>query len=118
MKKWFSSPKYGMAIKNVIGRYKVSYNSFYMDALKFLNTMEEKGEEQRILYVAMTRAKEKLIITGKYSGGTVDYSMEDKLEILSEVGPTLYEKIGTSNYMSWILPAIYNIKDDKGSNKI
>ena len=112
------SPKYGMAIKNVIGgNYKVSYNSFYMDALKFLNTMEEKGEEQRILYVAMTRAKEKLIITGKYSGGTVDYSMEDKLEILSEVGPTLYEKIGTNNYMSWILPAIYNIKDDNGSNK-
>ena len=112
------SPKYGMAMKNVVGgNYKISYDSFYMNALKFLNTMEEKGEEQRILYVAMTRAKEKLIITGKYSGGTVDYSMEDKLEILSEVGPTLYEKLGANNYMSWILPAIYNIKDSNDSNK-
>jgi ATP-dependent helicase/nuclease subunit A len=112
------SPKYGMAIKGVSGKkYKVTFNSFYLDAIKFLNLIEEKGEEQRILYVAMTRAKEKLIITGKYSGGTKDYSLEDKLELLSEVGLTLYEKIYTSSYFAWILPAVYGVRDTNNSAK-
>ena len=39
-------------------------NSLMRDAVILLAKQESFAEEQRILYVAMTRAKEKLIITG------------------------------------------------------
>ena len=42
----------------------ISYPSLKRLAIKKLNSEEEMAEEERLLYVAMTRAKEKLIITG------------------------------------------------------
>ncbi|SNU08291.1 DNA helicase/exodeoxyribonuclease V, subunit A [Lachnospiraceae bacterium] len=48
-------------------RIMVKRNSLKKDVVKLLSEKEIKTEEVRLLYVAMTRAKEKLIMTGCYS---------------------------------------------------
>lgn len=70
-------------------------------------TMENLGEELRVLYVALTRAKEKLIMTGTVS------NMEEKLKkyetLRKQEKPELpfgrLTKAGS--YFDWILPALY-----------
>ncbi|HHX11554.1 MAG TPA: UvrD-helicase domain-containing protein [Clostridiales bacterium] len=76
--------------------------------------IENLGEELRVLYVAMTRAKEKLIMTG-YLKSTED-SVKDKCF-------TFFELITAKSYLDLILPAMLNRierreESDKGSNVI
>ena len=64
-----------------INYYKmVEYSTSAKDAIKIVIKEENISEEMRILYVALTRAKEKLIITGT----SKDYldEIEKKKEIL------------------------------------
>lgn len=60
--------------------------------------IENLGEELRVLYVAMTRAKEKLIMTGFLK------SMEE----LKEKDFSFFELISSKNYLDWVLPAMIN----------
>jgi len=60
--------------------------------------IENMGEELRVLYVAMTRAKEKLIMTGYLK------SMEE----LKEKDFSFFEIISAKSYLDWVLPAIVN----------
>ncbi|MEE1086632.1 MAG: helicase-exonuclease AddAB subunit AddA [Schaedlerella sp.] len=68
--------------------------------------IENLGEELRVLYVAMTRAKEKLILTGQlkdaesFMQNAVTYGYEIPFYILS----------GAKKYLDWILPAIVGKK--------
>ena len=59
-------------------------------------------EEMRILYVAMTRARERLIVTA---------AVKDPFEYVNGVRAALrfdgeYTVLGASSYLSWILPAL------------
>lgn len=64
---------------------------------------ESRGEELRMLYVAMTRAKEKLIITGVLKGGAEAY---DKLgEGVFSNDITLNKRVSARNYLTWIAQA-------------
>lgn len=58
---------------------------------------ESLGEELRVLYVAMTRAKEKLILTGIKSA---DFDWDDKREIAS------VELLSARSYIDWIREAL------------
>jgi ATP-dependent helicase/nuclease subunit A len=75
--------------------------------------LENLGEEIRVLYVALTRAKEKLIITGTIKG------MEKKLIKWKEAAGTsgrklLFEYLSTSScYFDWIMPVLMRHKDAK-----
>lgn len=68
--------------------------------------LENLGEELRVLYVAMTRAKEKLIITGGVK------KPEDKLvkwaNICSQEERQLlfYQLSSAATYLDWIIPAV------------
>ena len=68
---------------------------------------ESTAEELRVLYVAMTRAKEKLILTGT----TPDLAKELKsLSVLGkqeEVALPYYLLTGANKYLDWILGALY-----------
>lgn len=70
-----------------------------------LIVLENLAEELRILYVAMTRAKEKLILVGGVK------KLEDKLSkwsnvITREEKQLLYYQISSANtYFDWIIPA-------------
>ena len=66
---------------------------------------ESLGEELRVLYVAMTRAKEKLIMTGRVRGA------EDKMEKWSAMaekgGPLSYSALsGAEGFLDWLMPAV------------
>lgn len=73
-------------------------------ALKRRMELETMGEELRVLYVAMTRAKEALIMTG------TDRSLESKLEKWKEVplnrGQIPFTILsGAGSYLDWVLMA-------------
>jgi len=59
------SEKMGIGIDIINEEFKYKYPSIYKEIINLEKTKEEKEEEFRILYVAMTRAKEKLIMTAK-----------------------------------------------------
>ena len=75
-------------------------------------TLDTLGEELRVLYVAFTRAKEKLIITGTVS------DLEKKLADCEIVENRKKEELSfgslskVSNYWDWILPAVMRLKDE------
>ena len=71
----------GVGINIVNEEYNVSYPSIIKQAIKYKMINEIKSEELRLLYVAMTRAKEKLIIFGT----TKDYSkLNDSLFVMKK----------------------------------
>ncbi|HHV12026.1 MAG TPA: UvrD-helicase domain-containing protein [Clostridiales bacterium] len=60
--------------------------------------IENLGEELRVLYVAMTRAKEKLILTGFIKS----------VEALKGKEFSFFELLSAKSYMDWVLPAMVN----------
>ena len=75
---------------------------------------ENLGEELRVLYVALTRAKEKLIMTGHFN------KVEEKLQKMAEdckdpssrIPLPYYMLSDAKCYMDWILPLIPRITED------
>ncbi len=63
------------------------------------------GEELRVLYVALTRAKEKLILTGTVKKKD---SLYEKYTGMAKKGVpiTLAQRIKAKSYMHWIVPAV------------
>lgn len=72
------SEKMGIGIDIINEELKYKYLSIYKEIINLEKTKEEKEEEFRILYVAMTRAKEKLIMTAKIK------SVKDFLEKINK----------------------------------
>lgn len=65
-------------------------------------TVENLGEEMRVLYVAMTRAKEKLILVGACKEAREkleEYSKREKTAFLP------YQVLSAKSYLDWVLPA-------------
>ena len=54
----------GIGVKYIDEKRKIEYPTLAKQAISLSVTKETLSEEMRILYVALTRAKEKLIITG------------------------------------------------------
>lgn len=72
--------------------------------------LENLAEEERVLYVALTRAKEKLIITGAVNG------VEEKLKSFGAVGAREETELSFASvsrartYLDWIIPALIRNK--------
>ena len=56
--------KYGMALRYLDGEKRVTKETCALQALKGVSEKEARAEEARLLYVGMTRAREKLILLG------------------------------------------------------
>ena len=67
----------------------IRYPSLKKTVIKLKNKEEDKGESLRLLYVAMTRAKEKLIITGN-KNGTKKQSTEERIQETADYGDMIY----------------------------
>ena len=93
---------------------KIEYTTATKEAIKIKTKEESIAEEMRILYVALTRAKEKLIITGVENDFTK--SIEQKKELLE-----IYEKENDKinhlvlkkylSYLEWIELVYLNRQD-------
>lgn len=73
--------------------------------------METKAEELRILYVALTRAREKLILVGSVS--KLDKKATQWCQVTDHTALTLPDALiaGAKNYLDWLCPAIARHKD-------
>jgi len=79
---------------------RIKYPSLHKIAIKEKGERESLGEELRVLYVAMTRAEEKLILTG------VCKNEEDLMKKFPAQERLSLEDIrGASSYLAWILMA-------------
>lgn len=87
---------------------KTSFNSIMKKKIEKFKKNEQIAEEMRLLYVAMTRAKEKLIITGRVK----DYEnlREEISSGIDERGIiSNYKILKINNYLDWILSSIDNL---------
>jgi len=69
-------------------------------------TMETKAEELRILYVALTRAREKLILVG--SVNKLQKKAQQWCQVTDHPALTLPDALiaGAKNYLDWLCPAV------------
>ncbi|WP_432718533.1 helicase-exonuclease AddAB subunit AddA [Pectinatus frisingensis] len=90
--------------------YNLQYNSRYptlaRQAIARQIMKESKAEELRILYVAMTRAREKLILTGTVRN--LPRQAEKWCHQNNDNKPTLssYQILSAGSYLDWICPAL------------
>jgi ATP-dependent helicase/nuclease subunit A len=105
---------------------RISYPTAAKQALRYKIKLESLSEEMRILYVAFTRAKEKLIVFGTVNNlNSAAARWKCKLEN-EEIGTNnlklaSYDVLRCKNYLDWICSALYlhpegcilrTIKDD------
>ena len=109
----------GIGMKYINHEIQVEYDTNAKIAIKNKLAIENISEEMRVLYVALTRAKEKLFITGV----SKDY---DKQETVLEKQFKIYEKVDEkinpilikkcNSYLDWIL--MVNFYDKEKFEKI
>ncbi|PGV46023.1 helicase-exonuclease AddAB subunit AddA [Bacillus sp. AFS037270] len=110
-KPYMLDKEHGFAAKYVNAEKRISYPSLPQIAFKQKKRMEMLGEEMRVLYVAMTRAKEKLYVTAtlKDAGKQIDKWKEVSLHnewLLKD-----YERASAMSYIDWIGPALIRHQD-------
>lgn len=90
--------RYGIGLDYVDLKERMRCPTLLKRLIRRQNDLDDLGEELRILYVAMTRAKEKLILTGMA-----------KEKLLEEAGAVGEEKLlflkltGSDSHLAWIL---------------
>lgn len=90
-------PEWGVGIDAVDLERRTKIPTFLKKMIQQEIVLENLGEELRVLYVAMTRAKEKLILTGQVKGVKEVPAMETL---------PFYLLSGAKTYLDWILPAV------------
>ena len=90
---------------------RIEYPTTAKEAIKIVIKEEAIAEEMRVLYVALTRAKEKLIITGTIKNYIKNVEKkEDSLKIYKsesgKINPILIKKY--ISYLDWILLVMLN----------
>jgi len=84
----------------------IEYDTLAKEAIKLKTKVESLSEEMRVLYVALTRAKEKLIVTGISKDW--DKAYKEKQELIDtykgsmgkNINPSILKKYKT--YLDWI----------------
>ncbi|MEI2354801.1 helicase-exonuclease AddAB subunit AddA [Mesobacillus zeae] len=115
LKKFYMLDKeFGFASKYVNPDKRISYPSLPQIAFKRKKKLEMLAEEMRVLYVALTRAKEKLYLLASVkdaekaaakwadSTGTSDWLLDE------------YMRASAGSYLDWIGPAIVRHRDANG----
>ena len=104
-------PSLGIGCDCVDTRLRTRQASLLKKIIQKTTSMENLGEEMRVLYVAMTRAKEKLILTGCV--GNMEEQVAKWSQTAATPGETLpYSSLtGASSYLDWVMPALMRHPD-------
>ena len=104
----------GIGIQYIDSERRIEYSTLTKEAIKLKIRRETISEEMRVLYVALTRAKEKLIITGL--SRDLKKSLENKEKLLSifesnnaKIPSELVEKF--TSYLDWLELVYKNNKE-------
>ena len=96
---------HGIGLSYIDGKRRTKASNLPREAISCLLEREEMGEELRVLYVALTRAREYLFVTG------VKKELNKQMDALSlyaqrEGGLLPFEKrLSAGCYLDWLLPA-------------
>lgn len=107
----------GIGTKYIDYNMQIEYDTLSKSAVSNKLLLESFAEEMRILYVALTRAKEKLIVTGTYSNAIEALKrMEEQItrypKNTEKINPILVKKY--KKYLDWmILVYKYNAAEIK-----
>lgn len=105
---------FGLAVKAIDPEKRISFTSLPFLAMKEKKQMELKAEEMRVLYVAMTRAKEHLFLIASIKDLAKTLTKwEDAQSILSDEMLPGYLRSKAKSYLDWIGPAIARHGDYK-----
>ncbi len=101
----------GFGPKYVNPEMRVEYTTLAKEAIRLRTKVETLSEEMRVLYVALTRAKEKLIITGISKDNQKDFKeKEDLIQMYKEdnklINHVLLKKY--KSYLDWIELVYFN----------
>lgn len=102
-------PELGAALDYIDPVSRVKGASLYKKAVAKQLDLENQGEELRILYVALTRAKEKLIITGIRKDAEKEIEkirLKRELELPGNGVMSFLERAEADCYLDWILPVM------------
>ena len=99
----------GLGPKYINYARRITYNTLAKEAIKYQTKKEIKEEEMRLLYVALTRSREKLIITGVDKN--LKKSIQEKEDLLQISGNRVTTEIAKKckTYLEWI--EIVNLAD-------
>lgn len=104
---YFLHKELGMGSKRIDPHMRLSYPTIPQQVIKERIKHESLAEEMRVLYVGLTRAKEKLFLTGTIKD--TEKSLEKWSESVNQLGWLLpnvnREKAGS--FLDWIAPAIF-----------
>lgn len=102
---------FGFASKYIDSEKRISYPSLPQLALKRKKRMELAAEEMRVLYVALTRAKEKLYLVGIVKNIEKEIKKWSKGSLGGEWLLKDFERASATTYIDWIGPAIIRHRD-------
>lgn len=101
----------GFGPKYINSDMRIEYTTLAKEAIRLKTKVETLSEEMRVLYVALTRAKEKLIITG--ISKDVQKSLKEKEDLIqmykndcNEINHVLLKKY--KSYLDWIELVYFN----------
>ena len=101
----------GFGPKYINAKKKIEYTTLAKEAIRLQSKVETLSEEMRVLYVALTRAKEKLIITG--ISKDVEKNLKEKESLIQmyktekkEINYVLLKKY--KSYLDWIELVYFN----------
>ena len=92
-------PEIGIGVKYIDYDRQIEYDTLSKQAMKNQIMIETLSEEMRVLYVALTRAKEKLIITG-YSTSDKQKEIDEIIYKYDKLNPIILKKY--KSYLDWI----------------
>lgn len=99
----------GLGLSYIDTKNRLKSSTIHRELIKNKINLNEKGEELRLLYVAMTRAKEKLILSG-----VVDdfYKSISKIYGTKGLGEKLSydELVEGKTYYDWLVPSLCYLK--------
>ncbi len=95
-------PEWGVGLDTVDLRRRTKAPTFLKKMIRETTVLENLAEEMRVLYVALTRAKEKLIMTGTVRSSALPGNGSGEV----------FRAEGARNYLDWILPCL--VEEDTG----
>ena len=126
----------GFGMKFIDSEKKIEYNTLSREAIRISSRVETISEEMRVLYVALTRAKEKLIITGMSKD--LNKSLNEKKKMLDMYKKSDFAQVSLDNlesikepelkinrnlvgkyisYLDW-LELVYEYNKERGINNV
>ncbi len=101
-------PEFGIGLDAVNLQNRKKKVSVYKKFISKQIIRDTLAEELRILYVAMTRAKEKLIMTGMLNGKKMDEQLKTWYRASADTGKVLpdWALTGARSYLDWLMPCL------------